>query len=78
MKSLTYLTCAELGERLRVSERTIREDWKDSVLLEGRHWVKPFGKRRILFLWENVEADMRRPAGASLMATLRANAKGAH
>jgi len=42
MNSPTYMTCAELADRLRVSERTIREDWKDSILIEGRHWVKPF------------------------------------
>jgi len=79
MNSPTYMTCAELGDRLRVSERTIREDWKDSVLLEGRHYVRPFGRRRLLFLWEHIEEDMRRPTGATLMASLRRNSiEGAH
>lgn len=72
MDNLTYLTCGELAERLKVSERTIREDWKDSVLIEGRHYIRPFGKRRLLFLWEPITADMHRTMGANLMASLRA------
>lgn len=71
MENMTYLTCSELAERLKVSERTIREDWKDSVLVEGRHYIRPFGKRRLLFLWEPIKSDMHRNIGANLMAGLR-------
>jgi hypothetical protein len=79
VNSPTYMTCAELADRLRVSERTIREDWKDSILIEGRHWVKPFGRRRILFMWEQIQEDIHRPTGAALMASLRRNnIEGAH
>jgi hypothetical protein len=28
------------------------------VLLEGRHYIKPFGRRKILFIWEEVEKEM--------------------
>jgi len=28
---------------------------KDSVLLEGIHYFRPFGGRKILFIWEAVE-----------------------
>ena len=41
-------------------QRWIRERLKDSVLLEGTHYVRPFGGRKILYLWENIERDMRR------------------
>ena len=74
MNNLTYLTCAELSKRLKVSERTIREDWKDAVLVEGRHYIRPFGKRRLLFLWEPIEVDMHRTIGANLMGGLRQSA----
>ncbi len=33
--SLTYLTTAELAERIKYDARTIRNQLKDSVLLEG-------------------------------------------
>lgn len=54
----TYLTTEELSERIKYDPRTIRERLKDSVLLEGVHYIRPFGGRKILFLWERIEADM--------------------
>ncbi|GLT15355.1 hypothetical protein [Vibrio algivorus] len=56
--SLTYLTTKELAERIKYDDRTIREQLKDSVLFEGVHYVRPFGGRKILFLWERVEEEM--------------------
>jgi hypothetical protein len=38
--------------------RTIRERLKDSALLEGDHYIRPFGGRKILFVWERIESDM--------------------
>lgn len=57
--STTYLTTAELAARIKYNPRTIREELKDSVLLEGTHYVRPFGGRKILFVWESIERDMR-------------------
>lgn len=54
----TYLTTEELSGRIKYDPRTIRERLKDSVLLEGVHYVRPFGGRKILYLWESVERDM--------------------
>ncbi len=54
----TYLTTQELAERIKYDARTIRERLKDSVLLEGTHYLKPFGGRKILYIWEAIEADM--------------------
>ena len=56
--SHTYLTTEELSERIKYDPRTIRQQLKDSVLLEGKHYIKPFGRRKILYLWEAIEAEM--------------------
>ena len=54
----TYLTTEELSGRIKYDPRTIRERLKDSVLLEGVHYIRPFGGRKILFIWESIERDM--------------------
>ena len=54
----TYLTTEELAERIKYEPRTIRERLKDSVLLEGVHYVRPFGDRKILYVWEKIEKEM--------------------
>ena len=56
--SITYLTTDELAQRIKYDSRTIRERLKDSVLLEGVHYIRPFGGRKILYLWETIERDM--------------------
>ncbi len=56
--NLTYLTTDELAARIKYNARTIRTSLKDSVLFEGRHYIKPFGGRKTLYLWENIEEDM--------------------
>jgi len=56
--SQTYLTTDELSARIKYDPRTIRERMKDSVLLEGVHYIRPFGGRKILYLWEKIEQDM--------------------
>ena len=60
MEVQTYLTTDELSSRIKYDSRTIRERLKDSVLLEGRHYIRPFGGRKTLYLWENIESDMTR------------------
>ncbi len=54
----TYLTTAELAERIKYNPRTIRNQLLDCKLLEGIHYIRPFGGRKILFLWEKIEEDM--------------------
>ncbi len=66
----TYLTTEELSTRIKYDARTIRERLKDSVLIEGIHYFRPFGGRKILYIWESVQRDMMsdsrgRPAGMS-------------
>lgn len=62
----TYLTTEELSERIKYDPRTIREQLKDSVLLEGIHYVRPFGGRKLLFIWEAIRRDMMGTASNSL------------
>jgi hypothetical protein len=59
---ITYLTTAELSGKIKYDCRTIRDQLKDSVLLEGVHYIRPFGRRKILFIWEAIERDMREGA----------------
>ncbi len=54
----TYLTTDELSNRIKYDARTIRNQLKDSVLIEGIHYVRPFGRRKILYIWESIERDL--------------------
>ena len=53
-----YLTTQELSARIHYNPRTIRNSLKDSVLVEGIHYIRPFGGRKILYIWEQIEKDM--------------------
>lgn len=55
----TYLTTQELSQMIKYDERAIRNQLKDSVLIEGIHYFGPFGGRKILYIWEQIEKDMR-------------------
>lgn len=52
------LTTEELSARIKYDPRTIRERLKDSVLLEGVHYIRPFGGRKILYVWDQIALDM--------------------
>ncbi len=62
----TYLTTDELSSRIKYDARTIRERLKDSVLIEGTHYIRPFGGRKILYIWEAIEADMQLHSATSV------------
>lgn len=53
-----FLTTAELAEKLHYNARYITNYLVDSVLIEGIHYFRPFGRRKILFIWEAIEQDM--------------------
>jgi len=55
----TYLTTQELSGRIKYDARYIRNILKDSVFIEGIHYIRPFGGRKILYLWEPIERDMK-------------------
>lgn len=58
MANQEYLTTDELSARIKYDCRTIRERLKDSVLLEGVHYIRPFGGRKILYIWGAIERDI--------------------
>ena len=64
--SHTYLTTDELAARIRYDARTIRNQLVDSCLLEGRHYIRPFGRRKLLFIWEAIEVDLMAQGGDSI------------
>jgi len=72
----TFVTTEELSRLIKYDARTIRERLKDSVLLEGRHYIRPFGGRKILYLWEAIEADLL--AGSRPEVALIPMANGSH
>ncbi len=57
-ENVTYMTTSELSARIKYDERTIRNRLKDSILIEGIHYIRPFGGRKILYIWEMIERDM--------------------
>lgn len=69
----TFLTTEELSQRIKYDTRTIRERLKDSVLLEGVHYIRPFGGRKILFIWEQIESDMAKVSSSNSMLVPMAN-----
>ena len=56
--SQTYLTTDQLAEIIHYDARTIRTRLKDAVLLEGVHYIRPFGGRKLLFIWEAIQRDI--------------------
>jgi len=53
-----FITCEELSKRIKYDQRYIRENLKDSVFIEGIHYIRPFGRRKILFIWEAIEQEI--------------------
>jgi len=74
----TYLTTAELAQRIKYDCRTIREHLKDSVLHEGIHYIRPFGGRKILYIWEHIERDMGLRSSTLSLAIPMANGGVCH
>lgn len=60
MEQETYLTTEELASRLRYDAAYVRNCLRDAVLIEGIHYIRPFGRRKILYIWEAVQRDMVR------------------
>jgi len=74
----TYLTTDELSARIKYEARFIRSRLKDNVLLEGKHYIRPFGGRKILYIWEIIEADMKKASMSNGLAIPMANGAIVH
>lgn len=70
-----YLTTEQLAEKIHYDPRTIRNRLKDSVLLEGVHYFRPFGGRKILYVWEAIERDMQKHSARHAPAIPMANGR---
>ncbi len=68
-----YLTTEALSKKMHYGPRTIRERLKDVVLLEGVHYYRPFGGRKILYDWAAVERDMKLKSQATGVSIPMAN-----
>ena len=58
MQDFTFLTTDELAEKIRYSARYIRRHLVDYKLVEGVHYTRPFGGKKILFIWERIQEEM--------------------
>nr|WP_228729980.1 hypothetical protein [Shewanella avicenniae] len=56
------LTTKELSVRIKFSANYIHSNLRDSVFIEGKHYIRPFNGKKILFIWEEVEAELFRSA----------------
>lgn len=80
----TYLTTDQLATLIHYDARTIRTRLKDAVLLEGIHYIRPFGGRKLLFVWEAIQRDIgkvsagRAPVIAGLSGIPMANGAVSH
>ncbi len=55
---MTYISASVLGERIHYNPRYINEYLKDRVFVEGTHYVRLPGSRRILYIWETIEIEL--------------------
>jgi hypothetical protein len=59
-----YITVDELATRTTYAKETITRGHIARLLIEGIHFVRPFGGKKKLYIWENIEKEMlggRRP-----------------
>ena len=62
----TLLTTRELAERIKFSANYINSSLRDSVFIEGKHYIRPFNGRKILYIWEEVEAELYQSASRNV------------
>lgn len=74
----TFLTTKELSKLIKYNDRTIRDRMKDSVFLEGIHYIRPFGGRKILYIWETIEKDIMEFSTKSKVIVPMANGGTCH
>lgn len=62
LSKVELLTTEELSGRIKYEPRYIRENLNDSVFIEGVHYIRPFGRRKILYIWESIEQELMQSA----------------
>jgi hypothetical protein len=71
-----YLTTDELSSRIKYDARYIRERLTKQVFREGVHYVRPFGGRKILFIWEEIETLLQQSGGRPAVLPIPLRRKG--
>lgn len=67
------ITTSQLAALLGYTPSTIRNKLKDSVLIEGVHYYRPFGRRKTLYDWPVIERDMKAHSRANSLMMKAAN-----
>lgn len=69
----TYVTTDQLAALIHYDPRTIRTRLKDVVLLEGIHYIRPFGGRKLLFNWDAIKRDIGKASASRAPVVPMAN-----
>lgn len=62
----SFLTVDEVAERIRFSPRTIKNQLNGTVFKEGEHYIRAFGRRKLLYRWDKVNDALCRPSEEKL------------
>lgn len=54
----TLLTAKELSQKIKYSATYINSTLRDSIFIEGVHYIRPFNARKVLYIWEVIEQEM--------------------
>lgn len=76
--SQLLLTAKELGQRIKFSPFYINNTLRDSIFIEGVHYIRPFNGRKILYIWETVEEELYLSARKNQTYIPMANGKICH
>ncbi|WP_445426666.1 MULTISPECIES: hypothetical protein [unclassified Alishewanella] len=76
--SNTLLSAKELAERIKFSPVYINKSLRDTVFLEGIHYIRPFNGRKILYIWETIEEAMYRSSTRNQLYIPMANGRICH
>ena len=66
--SRTLLTASQLAERINFSSTYINHALKDTIFLQGQHYIRPFGGRKIFYIWEEIEKEVCKTTVRPMMA----------
>jgi len=57
----TLLNSKELATLIKFSPAYINNALKDTIFFEGIHYIRPFGRRKIFYIWETIEQELYKP-----------------
>ena len=61
-----YLTTEELAARIQVRRPNHPRKAEGQCFAQGVHYIRPFGGRKILFVWGQIARDMGKPSIANV------------